>query len=364
MKRIFRLICMGSLSVVLWACSESTDTNEQPVLRPVRVIQVVQNADLRERAFTGVSQSTQESRMSFKVGGTVVEVPVQVGDRLATGETIARLNPSTFELTVQQAEASLAQARANQRNSDSSYNRAKELYANNNASLNDLDSARASAESATAQVRSAAKALEIAQLDRSYTKLGAPTDCTIASIDIELNENVSAGSQVARVNCGTGIEVSLGVPESLISGLAQGMAAKVRFNAVADRIFNGTVSELGIATSSGTATFPVVVTLSDSASVLRPGMAAEVTIEFQNGSGANYRVPSAAVINDENGSFVFVAIPTSEKDQAVIERRSVRMGELTANGVEIVEGLANGDRIVTAGISVIRNGQVVLLPAE
>ena len=299
--------------------------------------------------------------MSFRVAGTIIDIPVQVGDRLAAGDLIARLNPSNFDLTVQQAEASLAQASANQRNADSAYSRAKELYENNNASRNDLDSARANAESAEAQVQSAAKSLEIARLDRSYTRLTAATDCTIASVDVELNENVSTGTQVAKVNCGVGIEVSLAVPESLIGGLEQGMPARVRFNALSDRSYGGTVTEVGVAAGGSAATFPVVVTLDESDSQLRPGMAAEVTFEFASGRASSFSIPSAAVINDEQGKFVFIARP-SDGDTATIERRPVQTGELTANGVEILDGLADGDRVVTAGVSVIRDGQTVLLP--
>ena len=183
--RILLFATIG-LMLALSACSDSANVTAEPALRPVRVAVVSQNGDFRERSFTGISQSTQESRMSFRVAGTIIDIPVQVGDRLAAGDLIARLNPSNFDLTVQQAEASLAQATANQRNADSAYSRAKELYENNNASRNDLDSARANAESAEAQVQSAAKSLEIARLDRSYTRLTAATDCTIASVDAEL----------------------------------------------------------------------------------------------------------------------------------------------------------------------------------
>lgn len=361
MKAVIRIAIGGMLALALSGCSDDADVALEPELRPVRVSVVSESEDLRERSFTGISQSSQESRMSFKVSGTVIDVAVQVGDQLAAGELIARLNPSTYDLNVQQAEASLAQATANQRNADSSYSRAKELYENNNASRNDLDSSRANAESAEAQVRSAAKSLEIARLDRSYTRLTAATDCTVAAVDVELNENINAGTQVAKVNCGSGIEVSLGVPESLIGGLEQGMPARVRFNAISDQSFNGTVTELGIAAGGSAATFPLVVTLDDSDSSLRAGMAAEVTFEFPNSQASSYAVPSAAVVNDENGSFVFIANPLGD-GSATIERRPVQTGELTTNGVEILDGLANGDRVVTAGTSVIRDGQTVLLP--
>lgn len=357
--RIIVALCLG----VLVACSDtSSEQSNAPVLRPVRVALVTQSAGVRTRAFSGVSQSTQASRMSFQVSGSVVELPVQVGDRLAKGQMIARLNPSTYDLQVQQAEATLAQATASQRNADANYSRVKGLYANANASRNDLDSARASAESAAAQVQSSRKARQIAQLNRSYTRLDAANDCTVASVDVELNENVSAGAQVAKVNCGAGIEIRLGIPEGLIGGFEQGMRAMIRFSALADREYLGEVTEVGVASGASSATYPVVVTLLDSDRAIRPSMAAEVTFEFEAEAAAGaFVIPTAAVINDERGQFVFVAEATTE-GRAVIKRRDVQVGELTESGVQIRDGLTGGERVVTAGTSVIRENQIVLLP--
>lgn len=358
-----KIVIAAVLCALLLGCGEPEKPIAEAELRPVRVVIASQNGVLRERAFSGIAQSTQASRLSFRVSGTVVELPVQVGDKLSRGGLIARLNKSVFDLAVQQAEASLAQALANQRNADASYSRMKELYENNNASRNDLDSGRANSESAEAQVRSARKSLELAELDRSYTRLTASGDCTVASLDMELNENVNAGTPVAQINCGEGIEVRLGVPESLIGGLAQGMVAQVRFSAISGRSFSGKITELGVAAGGSAATFPVVVALAQTDVAIRPSMAAEVVFEFRSDASEAHIIPAVAVINDERGSFVYVAIADKD-DIAVVERRPVAIGELRSEGIEILEGLADGDIVITAGTTVIREGQTVLLPQD
>lgn len=301
--------------------------------------------------------------MSFKVAGTVTDLAVQVGDQLQKGDLIASLNPSSYELKVQQAEASLEQARANKRNSDANYERVKGLYGNSNASRNDLDVARANAESASAQVRSARKSLEIAQLDRSYTRLTATADCSVASLDVEINENVSAGNQIATITCGGGLEISVGIPESLIAKFKQGMSSSVRFNAIPERVFEGKVTEVGISSQVGSATFPLVIELVEPDPTVRPGMAAEVTFAFVNQQTGLHVIPTAAVINDERGVFVYLAVP-GDGNTAEIRRRSVQTGDLLENGIEIVDGLSEGDKVVTAGTSFIREKQIVLLPKE
>jgi membrane fusion protein, multidrug efflux system len=360
-RSIIKGVAVSMIIATITACSKDTEEVSAPHLRPVRIIVVSNNGAVRERTFSGVSRSTQESRMSFKVSGTVIELPVQVGDQLKQGDLIAGLNRSSYELQAEQAEASLEQARANKRNTDASYRRVKELYGNTNASKNDLDAARANAESAGAQVRSASKSLEIAQLNRSYTRLTAATDCTVASVDVDLNENVSAGGQIAKVNCGAGIEVNVGIPESLIAQFEQGMPAIVRFNAIPNKEYTGKVTEVGIASGGSSATYPIVIVLDDYDRAVRPSMAAGVTFAFASQQSSAHVIPASAVINDERGVFVFLADPAAN-DTATIRRQAVETGELTAKGIEIIAGLKEGDRVVTAGTSIIREQQTVLLP--
>lgn len=356
-----RALTAIALAVVAAACSAPEEAPGEPALRPVRTVTVSLNESSRQRTFSGVSQSTQESRLSFKVSGTVTRLPVRTGTQLNAGDVIAELNRSSFDLEVQRAEASLAQAQASQRNADSNYERVKGLYAGSNASLNDLDTARANAESARAQVRSNRKALEIAQLNRSYTRLTVPEDCTVASLDLELNENVSTGQTVARVNCGTGIQVNVGIPESLIANLEEGMKARVAFNAVSSTTIMATVTEIGGSTSGGSATFPVVVTLDEAPPDIRSGMAAEVIFTFSRSDSNALVVPASAVLKDEQSTYVFVAVPDSG-NRATVSRRNVQTGDLVETGIQIVSGLTPGDKVITAGTSVIRDGLVVLVP--
>jgi RND family efflux transporter MFP subunit len=303
--------------------------------------------------------------LSFKVSGTIVSVPVQIGQRLNAGDLIAEIDPAGYVLQAQQAQASLVEAQANDRRAAANYERTKGLYANSNASLNDLDSSRAQAESASAQVRSASKALEIARLNVSYTKLTADTGCSIASLNAEVNENVAAGQQVAAVSCGDAYEVTLDLPESLIGSVDDSTPVSIRFGAIPDTEFSGTISEIAVSSSSGSAAFPVVVKIEGSHPSLRSGLAADVTFQFDSAAsqGGGFVLPVTAVISDPSGAFVFVAEPNETEGEAVVRRRVVKLGELTQSGIEIADGLKVGDRVITAGISVIREDQRVLVPA-
>jgi len=349
--------------LTLGGCAKSDEAAEER-LRPVRFVTVSDASDFRNRSFSGISKSSRESRLSFKVSGTINNLPVQIGQRLQAGDLIAQLDAASYVLQAQQAQATLVEAQANDRRATANYERTKGLYANSNASLDDLESARAQAESASAVVRAASKALEIARLNVSYTRLTADSDCSIASLNIEVNENVTSGQQVAAVSCGDAYEVTLDLPESLIGSIDEWTPVTIRFGAIPDAEFSGEISEIAVASGAGAAAFPVVIKIIGSHQLLRSGLAADVTFKFDSAAsqGGGYVLPVNSVIYDPSGTFVFVAAPGETAGEAVVRRRDVTLGELTQSGIEIADGLAVGDRVITAGISVIRDGQRVLAP--
>lgn len=346
-------------ALFLVACDAAPDAEEE-LLRPVRFLTIADNVDGRDRTFSGSLKSIRESRLSFKVAGTVTNVPVQIGQQVKRGDLIAQLNADSFSLQVEQAQASLVEAEAGERNAQSTYERTKGLYANDNASRNELDAARAAAEAAAAQVRAATKALEIARLNLSYTRLTAAEDCSIASVDVEVNENVSVGQQIGVVSCGTEYEVELGVPESLISYVDQTTPATITFGAIDGVRFTGEITE--ISTAGSAAVFPVVVRVNEDHPSLRSGLAADVTFQFSTSTLEDtFVLPLSAVVNDPDGVYVYIVERTGDNGEAVVKRRNVELGELIQDGVEVVAGLAPGDDVVTAGVSVIRDGQRVLV---
>lgn len=351
------------VTALLASCSKDDAPAEQ-ALRPVKYMTVTDSGATRDRSFTGISKSSLESRLSFKVSGTVTQVPAQIGQSLRAGDLIAEIDPAGYVLQVQQAQASLVQAEANERQAVSNYERTKGLYANDNASLNDLDAARAGAESAQAVVGSTNKALEIARLNLSYARLTADDDCTITSVQIEVNENVSAGQQVATVSCGSEFEVTLDIPESIIGGIDEYTPVSIRFGSIPAEVFSGQISEVGVSSIGGAAAFPVVIKVNESHPSLRSGIAADVTFQFDsaNSSGSTFVLPVSAVVNDPSGTFVFIAEATDSPGESIVRQQAVVLGELTEQGIEISSGIELGNRVVVAGTSVIRDQQRVLTP--
>lgn len=359
LKFILGLSLAAITSSTLVSCEEPEAP--EPILRPVRVQKVTSAGVERQRSFSGFAKAGLESKVSFKVGGTIRRIPIKVGDRLKRGALVAELDPQDYEVRVQQSDASLARAKAQARNAKANYERTRELYENNNASRSELDQARAGAEAAVAAVRSAAKELEFAGLQLRYTRVAALADCSVAEKKVYRNENVGAGQVIATLTCGLQTEVEVGMPEAYIARIKQGSVVNVEFDAIPGNSYRATVTEVGVA-AMGQATYPVTVRLNKPDRRVLPGMAAEVSFQFAgDGSGPLVIVPPAAVAEDRQGRFVFIAEP-AEPGLAVARRRPVKVGQLTAAGFEILEGLSDGELLITAGVSRIEDGLKVKLP--
>jgi RND family efflux transporter MFP subunit len=358
-----KMILTAVLWVVLLPACETEEPVQEPIIRPVRTLEVYSTGGSRVRTFSGTAQAGLESRLSFKVAGTVQALKVEVGDQVKAGDLIAELDPMDYRLQVEETEASLDRARADLRNAEAKYARVRALYENRNASRDDLDAARAGAESARAQVHSIQKRLELAASQLRYTRLKAATDGAIAEVGVEVNENVQAGQMVVLLTSGTRAEVKVGVPGILISQVREGSEVRVAFDAIPGEIFLAVVREVGVVTGMST-TYPVTVRLREADSDVRPGMAAEVAFRFGSPDDRErFLVPPIAVAEDRSGRYVFVVEPDSE-EFAVTRRRPVTVGELREDGIEILEGLSDGDLVVIAGISKIVDGQKVKLLPE
>lgn len=346
--------------VILFSCS-SDEGVQETVIRPVRTLVINSDSSASTKTFSGVSRSTRTSRLSFKVSGTVETIPVKAGDRIKAGTVIATLDPSTYQLQFQQTQATVAQLKAASRNARATYERTRSLYANSNAPLSELDASRANSESADAQLHAAQKSLELAQLNLSYTNLTVDVDCVVDAIAIEVNENVSTNSEIAQVNCSDELEIEVAVPESLIGKLSEGKQASIQFDTIPERTYSGRVMEVGSAVSGVGSTFPVTVLIEKKDSAIRTGLAASVSFITSDSINTEYVLPLSAVVKGSHGTFVYVVEPQSfdQLNTGVVKKRQVTIGELQSAGIKIRSGLNEGDRVVIAGTSFMRDELLV-----
>ena len=290
--------------------------------------------------FSGSTQASTQSNLSFKVTGQIRRIAVNVGQQVKKGQLIAELDDADLRLKLKQAQAAYAQASAQARNAQALYKRQQRLYENQSVSIQTLEDARAQAQSTRASLGAQGQAVRLQRSQLAYCKLVAPTAGRIAQLPANQGENISAGKPVAVLNAGGNPEVAINVSERAIGAIKVGDSATVSIAAVPNARFDAKVTEVGVsAQSTG---YPVTLTFSGDTSAIRAGMTAEVRLLGKGiqkqAEPAALLVPAIAVMEDQKGRFLF-AVKGGAGSQGTVERRTIKVGKLRDRGVEVSSGV-------------------------
>lgn len=352
-NKIFSLLaCICIVS----SCSEPEELQKRQL---VRYEEVKSASGTQPRSFSGQTKASIESRLSFRVPGIIELLPVKVGDEVFVGDVIAKLDNTDYLLQVEEAQAALLEAIARERQATADYKRMRELYESKSASKAELDAARAKAESSTASADASEKKVELAKSQYGYATLRAPIDGHIATVDVEVNENVSTGQTIVTLNSRANLEVVVAIPELLISQVSNGDQVIVTFDALPAAYFKAVVSEVGVASGVAT-TYPVTVQLESTPPGMLSGMAAEVVFMFKvSDTAETIYIPSQAVMGNEDAQRYVFSLLLGKENTGTVQKKMVTIGQLTNEGIEITSGLKPGELIVTAGIQFLTDGQEV-----
>jgi len=358
MKTKIQILVLGAL---LLAGCRGKEVKEESV-RPVFYREVGKTTMQNIRSFSGVTQASNEAKLSFKVGGMIELVAVEMGDTVNRGAIIVRLDDTDYRINYNKADASLKSAGAQLAAAKSAFMRVENLYVNNNVSLSEYEKARMQFESAETMVKTARSQLDAAQNQLDYTVLRAPFSGVVSSVMAKENEMTGVGHPVVVFAALNNLEVKTAVPENIIGQISRGQDATVRFSAFPEKIFHGVITEVSPGVPNASA-YPVIVRLAEYSSRLFPGMTGTVELSLNGDSLTQNRMVIAtdAVGHDQSGDFVFVAVISNEGDIYVAEKRKVTLGELQAGGYEIVSGLGKNEVVITAGLSFLYDGRKVKL---
>ncbi|MEL7003900.1 MAG: efflux RND transporter periplasmic adaptor subunit [Bacteroidota bacterium] len=356
MKIYLSTLLFMAIAACLLSCSETAKKAE--VIKPVKYEEVAFKGGIEKRSFTGVSQSGSETNLSFRISGLILKLDVNIGDRVRKGKLLAELDKKDIQLSYQQEKASVQSARIQMETSKSNLQRTKELYQSESSSLDDYEDAKSAFANAKSSYETAVKSLDLIGSQFEYAKIVAPITGVVSAVNSEVNEYVQAGSTIVIMDAeDANIEINVGVPELYISKIKNGDAVDVEIN---DQTMTGTVTEVGFS-ASGAAVFPVIIQLNSVNSELRPGMPSAATFTFGSKDTEQYLVvPIYAVGEDDKGNFVFV-IESAEDSTTVVRKQHIQIGDLTDEGFRLLEGLDQGQKIATAGLQTLLDGQKVKL---
>src|SRR5262245_52596926 len=239
------MLAFGAL-LVLAGCDAKTApmaTAPGAGTRPVQVQRVAFTSSAPARAFVGIVRARYETDLGFRVAGKITARLVNVGDRVRTGDVVARLDPQDLKLQVESAQAELAAATSSLEQASIDYDRYVQLRARGFAATADLDRRKTARDEADGRLQRAKRALDLATNQLDYTDLKADADGVITSTMAEAGQVVAVGQAVARLAHRGEKEAVVALPETW---LAQARSAEptVRLWSDPDHAFQARLREL------------------------------------------------------------------------------------------------------------------------
>lgn len=341
---------------LLAACAPAPKPAHEDV-RPVRAILAGQTPGSVGATYSGEIRARYESQLGFRTSGKIVARLVEVGSHVKRGQPLLQLDPTqeTLQVTSAAADTEAAKSRVAQARID--LQRVEQLAARNFASHAELDHQRLALEQAEAQLRSARAREQLNANLRGFTTLVADRDGVVSAINAESGHVVAAGQPIVTVAADGEREVAISIPESRIDELRNAKNLQVTVWAHSGKSWTGTLRELAPDTDSVTRTYSARIAIQQpDPALLRLGMTASVYAPDVDGSGA-IRLPLTAIVDHEGGRQVWIVDPKTSR----VAARKVKLGSAQNDTVMVVEGLADGEAVVTAGVHMLQPGQKVKL---
>ena len=360
-SRFLRNVMCASIGMLILAGCTKEPPPKPPTL--VKAMQVVEASDLSKTVFPGRASAGQEANLSFRVAGPLVELPVKVGDRLAAGGLIARIDPNDYQVTVNSAQAQLQSIKAGYTAAENDYQRVMSTFREDPGATSQraVDASRALRDQALAQVSSLEALVQTATDRLGYTDLLAPFAGEVVETYVENFETVVPMQPIARLLDPSSIELIVSVPENLIGYSDYVTSITVSFTALPGVSLPATIKEIGREATQATRTYPVTLVMAQpERGEILPGMAGEATIEARlpEGTGrTGITIPATATFagSDIEVTNVWVIDPATNS----LSRRAVETGRLSSSGMLITSGLEAGEWIVVAGTHSLSDGQEV-----
>ena len=332
------------LTILLLAGSCSHRTPASQTVRPVKVV-TASGAGLIEKDFAGMATPDDAVTLAFKLAGQVLDVPVSQGERAERGALLAELDPRDIELQVAATRSAFEEARSVQQ-------RMQRLLAHEAVS-------RQEAEAAATRYAQAKSTYDNTLDLLNDTRLRAPFAGVVERVYVDNFERVQAGQSILRLVNPVTTTVQFTLPESALDVLRDSATRfSVLFDNYRGELFAARLKDYAV-TSSDASGFPVSLTLDNPSPAryrISPGMSCTITMQSPDPVPDAVSLPVSAICAPaEGGTWVWIV---GADDR--VTRRAVTLGELFGRDRVVVDsGVAPGERVVTAGVYRLREGEQV-----
>jgi len=343
-KSISILVLLAG-SAVLSGCgaseASSADTATATTIKPsIPVgVAVAYRGDIFARHNgTSVLEADSQAPVVAKVGGDLVEILGEEGDRVKAGQILARLDGQRLKLEMDRAGAE--------------YRRSRQEYERNLRLLDLGLVAPGTFDDLKYETEALKAAYDIASLNHDYTLIKAPIDGIIAERLVKTGNHLRQNQKLFVVTNPSQLLLKLYVPQQNMGRFGAGQIAEIKTDALGSQSFKATVERISPRIDEATGTFRVTLRILDHTGVLRPGMFARVAVVYDVHSDA-VMVPAEAILEEDIEKSVFVV------EDGVAQRKVVVTGITDENLVEILDGVSDEDTVVVVGQGGLRDGTPV-----
>ena len=333
----------------------------------VKTSKVIQQDVPIQQEWVGTLDGMINAQINAQVTGYLIKQNYKEGDLVKKNQLLYEIDPRTFEATLAQEKANLAQQQAVLTTNLLAMNRIKRLLPENAVSVLDRDNAVGAVASAQAQVLAAQAAVETAKLNLGFTKITSPISGIAGLSNAQLGDLVGPGStsnELTQVSQVQPIRAYIGLNEKQYlhltereqqQGTTQPEPVPLQLKLANNSIYphNGTFFFANRQVDVNTGTIKVAVLFSNPDNVLRPGMYARIQATTDVKHDALV-VPQQAIIKMQTATQL--AIVNTNK---TISIRTVTPGETIGSMIIIVDGVKANDEVVVEGLQKIRDGMKV-----
>lgn len=348
------LLALSCTALVLASCKPDSKA-EAPEIRPVRTVIAAKGEAAETVVLTGHIQADDEPTFAFRIGGRVIERPVNVGDRVKAEQVLAKLDPETELNALRSAESALTAAQGQLNYARGDFERQRQLLANGHTPRARFDQSQKALQNAQSQVDDAEARLEIARDRVSWTTLTADAEGTVTARGAEPGEVVQAGQMIVRLARQGGRDAVFDVPAQLLRSAPSDSEIVVRLTDDPGVVATGRVREVAAQADPVTRTFEVKVGLSNPPETMRLG--ATVTGSVKLASEPVIAIPASALTELNRQPAVWIVDPKN----LTVSMKNVELLRHDPGTVVIAQGLQTGDIVVTAGVQALHPGQKVRL---
>lgn len=350
---------LGALGAAwLIGCGGDEAAREVVQAPPVMVVPVELRDVVDRIQATGQLVAKAEATIAAQVNGQVTAIAVDDGDAVEEGQVLLEIDPRRRELELADAEARLAEARAEEAEARREGGRLQRLKKSDAASQARVDEAqtrlalaRSRASGAEARVGLSRRAVEDATVRAPFAGL-------VARRQVSVGEYLSVGSPLFELVALDPVEVEFTLAEVDSARVALGNEVEVHVAPYPEERFRAAVSAIAPTIDPETRTLRVKARLPNADGRLRPGLFAHVDLGVAERKDV-VMVPEDALVLLAQGTVLYRLVEGNR-----VQRLFVKTGIQVGDRVEVVEGLARGDRVVVRGQRNLVDGGIVSLRTE